>query len=269
MRGTTRRRVGVVGATAVLAVLLAGCSTGAEPAALPHHATLSALVEAMSQRQHADQSARISLRGEITGGASTLRFTGDGVLHGSGDDVTLTFTQVVTRRGADPQRTGFVVLPDAVYLLQPGPQNANRPWTRVDRNSTDPDDLRLLALSAPLVDSADPARTLSRYAAATSIADVADDVIEGDPAVRYTIAVDVAKAAAQEPDPLARAQLKQQVAAGLTRLTSTVWVDPESRPLRTVVHQNLPGIGTLTIMVSYRGWGEPVEIEAPPRTQVR
>ena len=259
------------GITVVLGVLLSGCGAdaAAAPAPLPHHADLTALVDAMSQRQLAEQSARISLRGDITGGTSKLQFTGEGVLRGTGNDVSVKFTQVVTQRGADPQETGFVVLPDAVYLLQPGQQKAKRPWTRVARASTDPDDQRLLALSATLVDSADPARTLSRYADATSITAATDDVIEGDPAVRYTIVVDLAKAAAQQPDKAAQAQLEQQVKAGLTQLTSTLWVDRDSRPMRTVVNQELPGIGTLSIMGSYRDWGRPVDIEAPPRAQVR
>lgn len=272
MRGTRRRaRVLATGLAVLLGVLLAGCAAdaGATSPTLPHHASLAALVDAMAQRQRTDQSARISLRGEIVGGTSTIQFTGEGVLRGTGDAVSVKFTQVVTQRGADPQETGFVVLPDAVYLLQPGQQKAARPWTRVDRASVDPDDRRLLALSATLVDSADPARTLSRYADATSITNAADDVIEGDPAVRYTIVVDLAKAAAQQPDPAVRAQLQQQVRAGLTRLTSNLWVDRDSRPVRTVVRQELPDIGTLSIMGSYRDWGRPVEIEAPPRAQVR
>jgi hypothetical protein len=271
MRGRRRARVLAAGITVALSGLLAGCAADAEPAPaqLPRHTDLSSLVDAMAQRQLAEQSARISLRGSITGGTSKLQFTGEGVLRGAGTDVSVKFTQVVTQRGADPQETGFVVLPDAVYLLQPGQQKASRPWTRVARDSTDPDDQRLLALSATLIDSADPARTLSRYADATSISDAAADVIEGDPAVRYTIVVDLAKAAAQQPDQAARAQLEQQVAAGLTELTSTLWVDRDDRPMRTVVHQELPGIGTLSIMGSYRDWGRPVDIEAPPRAQVR
>ncbi|MGI5125623.1 hypothetical protein ACQEVB_02295 [Pseudonocardia sp. CA-107938] len=252
-------------------LLLAGCSSAvdAAPVHLPRYGSLSELVNGVAERQRTEQSARISLRGEITGGQSTLQFTGEGVLRGSGNDVSVKFTQVVTQRGADPQETGFVVLPDALYLLQPGRQKAAKPWTKVDRTSTDPDDQRLLALSSTLVDSADPARTLSRYADATSISDTADDVIEGDPAVRYTIVVDLAKAAATQPDAEARKQLQQQVAAGLTTLTSNLWVDRDSRPVRTVVRQDLPGIGTLSIMGSYRDWGRPVDIEAPPKAQVR
>jgi hypothetical protein len=272
MRGTGRRaRVLLAGLAVLLLGGTAGCSSAADATTvhLPRYATLAELVSAMADRQRTEQSARISLRGDITGGASKLQFTGEGVLRGTGNDVSVKFTQVVTQRGADPQETGFVVLPDAVYLLQPGQRKASRPWTRVDRTSGDPEDQRLLALSSTLVDSADPARTLSRYADATSITDTADDVIEGDPAVRYTIVVDLAKAAAQQPDPAARAQLQQQVAAGLTRLTSNLWVDRDSRPVRTVVRQDLPGIGTLSIMGSYRDWGRPVDIVAPPRAQVR
>jgi len=137
------------------------------------------------------------------------------------------------------------------------------------RNTTGPNAEQLAAPAGTLSESADPTRTLSRDAGATSITGSADDVIDGDPAVRYTIVVDLAEAAAQQADPAVRAQLEQQVRGGLNRVTSTLWVDAVDHPVRSEVRQNLPGIGTLAITGSYRDWGRPVQIEAPPATQVR
>jgi hypothetical protein len=186
--------------------------------------------------------------------------------------VSLQFTQVVTQKGTAPQETGFIVLPDAVYLRLPPPRGENapsRPWVRVDPHSPDPAAMRLATLATTLTESADPTRTLSRYPAATQITDSAADVIDGDPAVRYTIVVDLAKAAAQQTDPATKAQLEQQVRAGLTQVTSTLWVDSVNHPVRSAVRQDLPGIGTLAITGSYRDWGQPVRIDAPPAAQVR
>jgi hypothetical protein len=258
-----------------LVVLVAGCSTSspdAGSAAAPApYSTIKELVAAVAQRQRADQTARLSLRGEVTGGA-TLQFTGEGVLRVLDDAVSVKFTQVVTQKGAAPQETGFVVLPDATYLrLPPSPgENApDRPWVRVDPTSSDPAAQRLAALATTLTESADPTRTLARYADATQISGAADDIIDGEPAVRYTIVVDLAKAAAQQTDPAMKTRLEQQVRGGLTTVTSTLWVDALGQPVRSAVRQDLPGIGTLVITGSYRDWGQPVEIDAPPATQVR
>lgn len=256
------------------AAALAGCSSdeaGTDRAAGPtRYYDIDELVAAVAARQRTDQTARLSLRGEITG-AATLRFTGEGVLRVLTDAVSVKFTQIVTQKGVAPQETGFVVLPDATYLrLPPAPGDPkSKPWVRVDPDSSDPEAQRLAMLATTLTESADPTRTLSRYADATLISDAADDVIEGDPAVRYTIVVDLARAATLQADPAVKAQLEQQVRSGLTRVTSTLWVDGDDHPLRSSVRQMLPGIGTLAITGSYRDWGQPVDIAAPPAAQVR
>lgn len=255
-----------------LATVAAGCSGTPAPVAAPaRFTTIAELVAAVAQRQRTDQTARLSLRGDITGNA-TLQFTGEGVLRVLTDAVSVQFTQVVTQKGAAPQETSYVVLPDAAYLRLPPPKGQNaaaRPWVRVDPTSTDPAAKGLAALATTLTESADPTRTLARYAGATRISGATPDVIDGDPAVRYAIVVDLAKAAAQQTDPAMRATLEQQVRGGLTSVTSTLWLDAQNRPVRSAVRQDLPGIGTLTITGSYRDWGRPVEIDAPPAAQVR
>jgi hypothetical protein len=224
----------------------------------------------VAQRQRTDQTARLSLRGEVTGTAG-LQFTGEGVVRVLDDAVSMQFTEVVTLQGAAPQEVGFILLPDAAYLRPPVPAGQPapaRPWMRVDRTSTDPVAKRLAALVTTLTDSADPTLSLHRYAATTRIAGAAPDTVDGVPTVRYAIVVDLAKAAAQESDPTTKAQLQEQVRAGLSVVTSTLWLDALNRPVRSEVRQVLPG-GTLSLTGSYRDWGRPVEIDAPPASQVR
>jgi hypothetical protein len=261
---------GAVGLLAVIA-LVGGCSSAAPAPAPGTSYDIDQLVAAVAQRQRTDQTARLSLRGELIGG-STLQFTGEGVLRVLTDAVSVKFTQIVIQQGVPPQETGFVVLPDATYLRLPPPRGQNpsaRPWVRVDPKSTDPAARRLAALATTLTESADPARSLARYTGATAITAATADIIDGDPAVRYTIVTDLAKAAATAPDPARKAQLQRQVAAGLATVTSTLWVDPSDRPVRSSVRQELPGIGTLAMTGSYRDWGRAVDIEPPPASQVR
>lgn len=251
--------------------LLAGCAGGSDDngSGIDRYYDVGELVAVVEARQRADGTAQLALTGSVTGQAS-MTFTGQGVLRIAADGVAVRFTQTVTRDGGTPEETGYVVLPDAVYLRLPPGQGTTpeRPWVRVDPRSTDPTARQLATQAASIADSADPTRNLARYTDATLVSDAEDDVADGRPAVRYTIVVDLGRAAALQPDPEARRQLEDQVRGGLTRITSTLWVDALHRPLRTEVKQDLPGIGVLALTGTFHGWGEPVEIAAPPAAEI-
>lgn len=269
MAGWARARIASL---LVAGMLAGGCSADAEnPESLPRHADIGALVAAVAERQRIDSTARLSLRGEITGDTVALRFTGTGVLRVLADGVSVKFSQVVTQRDVPPVETGFVLLPDATYLrlsTEAG-GDPDKPWVLVDPDATEGEAGELATMAATLADSADPTKTLTRYPEATFVADTADDVIDGDAAVRYTIVVDLQRAAEAAADPGVAARLEQQVAAGLRQLTSTLWLDALDRPVRSAVDQELPGIGNLTITGSYRDWGQAVRIDPPPAARVR
>lgn len=264
MLGRTREaaRTWILGLLLPVVVAVGCAAPAADAAGLTRYYEVNELITAVAAQQRLDRTARFSLRGELTGGEARIRFTGAGVLRISDDDVALQFTQVVTQPGADPQETGFVVLPDAVFLRAPGAP-ADRPWVRVDLDDDTAETQAQIALADQVAERADPTGTLSRYATATLITDAADDVIEGDPAVRYTIVTDLARAAETTTDPTLRAQLEQQVRGGLARVTSTLWVDAAHRPLRSSARQELPGIGTLAVTSTYRDWGQTADIQPP------
>lgn len=269
MRPNAPRAARAVAAVLVsLLALVAACGAPADATTLARHYDVRQLIDAVAAQQRADGTARFSLRGELVGAQDTrLRFTGVGALRFGAGDVELAFTQVVTQRGAAPQETGFVVLPGEVYLRLPE-ADADRPWVHVEAGDPDPQARQLIAMATTVSERADPTSTLSAFADATLVTDAADDVIEGDPAIRYTIVTDLARAAEITPDPVVRDQLAGQVRAGLTRVTSTLWVDAAHRPLRSEFRQDLPGVGTLALTSSYRDWGSVTTIEAPPADQV-
>lgn len=245
-------------------ILATGCAApAADAGGLTRYYEVDELIAAVSAQQRVDRTARFSLRGELTGvDDNRIRFSGAGVLQVDDDDIALQFTQVVTQPGTDPQETGFVVLPDAVYLRLPDAA-PDRPWVRVDPADDAAEAQARIALADQVTERADPTGTLARYATATLITDAADDVVEGDPAVRYTIVTDLARAAEAATDPALKAQLEQQVRDGLARVTSTLWVDAAHRPLRSSARQELPGIGTLAVTSTYRDWGRAADIRPP------
>ena len=64
-------------------------------------------------------------------------------------------------------------------------------------------------------------------------------------------------------DPASREALAAQHRAGVTRISTEVWLDADRRPLRSRLRQQLPGAGTLDLLIRYRDWGAPVSIEPP------
>jgi len=246
----------------LVVLLLTGCAGGraeeGAPGPLPRYYDPAQLVAALEHRKRADRTARLTLRGEVIG-SSTRSVIGDGELRLGDDGTSVRFTQVLAEQGATPVKTGFVVVPGAVYV-QRSPVG---PWTRVDRSTPDRDTRRLAAMAATLTDGADPTANLTRYGTAALIADAVDDVVDGHPAIRYEIVVDLTRAASEQQDHIVRAQLEAQVKGGLTRISSILWVDVDHRPLRSAVRQYLPGFGTFDLISTYRDWGAAVDIGPP------
>lgn len=265
-RGPARRgRLGVLGLLLVAA--LVGCAApdpDAGSSGIPRYYDVAQLLAAVAARQHADRTAQLSVQGRVAG-PTAIAFTGEGAVRLDGTQVALRLDQVLEWPGAAPQRTGFVLLGDDVYLRS---SEVGKPWLRAGSATSEPDRVRA-ALATTLADNVDPTVNLSRYVDATLVADASDDTVGGVPAVRYTLVVDLARAAALQPDPGLRAQLEQQLHDGLTRITSTLWVDAANRPVRTDQRQELPGLGTLSVTGEYREWGTPVRIDVPAAAEVR
>ncbi|TCK20581.1 hypothetical protein [Pseudonocardia endophytica] len=260
-------------------VALAGCSTPdpgaagapANATSLPKFYDAKALLDAVGDRERADGGALTVLNGTLdppgTGtveaGAPTppgrRAVTGDGVLRFADGAVSTRFDQRLGPAGAAPRTTGAVRTAGRTWLRLPGAPG----WSEVGRAQVAQPDLADATLATNIAGMADPLAGVTRYADAALVAEAQDESLGDVATVRYTIVVDLVRAAAAETDPTLRAQLTQQVAGGLTRISSTVWVDRDQRPVRGRLRQELPGAGTLDLVTDYRSWGTPVTV-APP-----
>ncbi|GAA4675426.1 hypothetical protein GCM10023215_04160 [Pseudonocardia yuanmonensis] len=265
--GAVRRPFALVlAAIAVVAVLAAAvsCARGNSEDAgpghgLPKYYAAADLLTAVTHRQHADRTALLHLSGRVEapqGGPTELG--GDGALRVEPGGISAQFTQTLSTPGGATQSAAFVVLPGGQVWRQTGGG-----WTRVDEAATGTPDKTLATTAANVVAGADPTAHLARYRDAALVADAADDTVDGVPAVRYLVVVDLVRAAELEQDPAAREALQAQAAGGVTRISSTLWVDEANRPLRSETRQTMPGVGTLTLTSDYRDWGTPVAIASP------
>jgi hypothetical protein len=257
----------VLSAIAVLAVLagVVACARGNSEDTtgthgLPKYYAAADLLTAVAQRQRADRTALLRLSGQLDaseGGRTVLG--GDGALRvEQGGGISAQFTQTLGAPGRDPESTTFVVLHGGQVWRQAGGG-----WTRVDEAPTGTPEKTLATTAANVAAGADPTAHLARYRDAALVADAADDEVDGVPAVRYLVVVDLVRAAELEQDPAVREALRAQAQGGVTRISSTLWVDGANRPLRYQTRQTMPGIGTLALTSDYRDWGTPVAIASP------
>lgn len=270
MRG--RRRAAVALCAAVLGASLSGCawpgSSGAVPdpgspsaVSLPKYYDPEPLLADVSARTRSDGGAVLSVAGTLTAGGDPVPVTGDGAIRvdpaGAGAAVRL-----LLRAGAEgtvPRATEIVRVGERTWLR---PQESG--WVEAGRAPLPPDAVADATLAANVAAGVDPLAAVARYPDAVLVADAVDTDVDGVPAVHYTLVVDLVRAIATEHDPERRAALVAQQQAGVTRISTEIWLDAERRPVRGRLRQQLPDSGTVDLLIRYRDWGAPVTIE-PPR----
>lgn len=276
----------------VVAVVLAGCggsdddsgSTAALPTAsspapstpLRTFTSLTELSAATSAQQKIDKTARITISGGQANqtGQPQSTINGDGTLRYDDAGPALQLTEQLSSGGSPPVQLGLVVLPDVAFVRPPPNSGltlpAGKTWVRIDPASTDPVSKQFGQLIQSIRDNADPTRSFAQFGDAITIVDSAEEQLEGSPAVRYRLRVDMAKAAANQSDVAIKQNLQQSVQSGLTALEYTLWLDGQNRLLRVLVDQPLPqNQGTFTLDAHYRDWGRPMQIDQPPADQVQ
>lgn len=276
----------------LIAVLVAGCggsgndgsgATVAPPTAavtapstpLQKFASLTDLAAATAAQQKLDKTARITVSGGQTDQSGQPRNTinGAGSLRYDDAGPALQLTEQLSSVGGSPMQLGVVVLPEAAFVRPPPTSGLTLPpgktWVRIDPASTDPVSKQFGQLVQSIRDNADPTRAFARFGDAITIVDSAEEQLEGSPAVRYRLRVDMAKAVGYQTDPATKQNLQQSVQSGLTSLEYTLWVDGQNRLVRVLVDQPLPrNQGTFTLDAHYRDWGGPVQVDQPPADQV-
>jgi hypothetical protein len=160
------------------------------------------------------------------------------------------------------------MLPTDFYLKLPA--GAGVPagkWVRVTAaGANDPLSRTFGPLVQQLQQSFDPASNLGVLKATTTIAPAGKEAVDGVPTTKYTATVDLAKAASVSTRTLAQ-QYSTLVQNGVKTLRYSIWVDHDQLPRRFATVVPTPQ-GNVTATGTYRDWGKPVTVAAPPAGQV-
>lgn len=216
-----------------------------------------ALTEAMTEAGSAEVDLEMSVNGQ--------RITGSGAYRlGKGE---LAADMVLTMPGQGELR--MVLLPDAIYLRLPaGSELApGKPWLAISGGgSGDPFSAAFGPVLEQLQGNLDPASGLAVIQAATTVEPAGTETVDGTETTRYEATVDLADVVANTSG-TTKQQYLQLVDQGVETLDFTLWADGEDlvRRFVTVVPT---AQGEVTAIGTYRNWGEPVDIEAPPADEV-
>jgi hypothetical protein len=152
----------------------------------------------------------------------------------------------------------MVVIDESAYLRLPPDAGLPTPWLKIHSDGSDPISAQMAPLIDQMTSNADFEQYSETFGSAASIDRLGSDVIDGVDVTEYVVTVDVSKMPADALGVVAPEDLP------VDEVTYSLWIDGDDLVRRLT--SDLAGYGTTDITIF--GYGEPVEIEAPPPDQV-
>lgn len=149
-------------------------------------------------------------------------------------------------------------------LMRPEP---GKPWLRISPDGADFAAKLLAPALRQVQDSTDPRATFRGIESATKIQSSAPDQVGGRPATHYSLRVLTGPAAAAAPDEVQRKRLQKAADSGQSEIGYELWIGEDGLPLRFAAAQKVAQAGQVSLDSTYRDWGTPADIKAPPPEQ--
>jgi hypothetical protein len=265
LRKTTLAVCGVVAALAALTACGSGATTGAAQPA-PKVTTLADLAQLVSSRTAAEHTAHATMN--VTSAGQSITGQGDVSFAGKASKVQMAMT--IPSLGD----LNMVLVGSTMYMQLPQSLiKTEKPWVKVDANGTDAASKALAAVVSQEQQSLDPSQILSQIAPGGKILSHSQATVDGQPATHYVVSVDTAKML-QSPKitPQMKQMLQTEGAALPPTLNYDIWINSDNLPVKFSLKENVTIKGSapqqVAIVGTYTDWGKPVDISAPPASQV-
>jgi len=222
--------------------------TGSSAADAPEDAlTTESFLPALQEAAEGQESVHVEL--DLDGGGQQA-FTAEG---DSRLDETSPAMELTLSGPAFGDQTAELIAVDDLVYISGLPGTPPDKFVRIDPN--DPNDPLGQGFGG-LTDQLDPRSTFEAFEAGLERVEyVGEETVQGDPTEKYRVFVDSAKAL--------RAQGQPAVPGLPKTLEYLVWVD-ENDLMRRVSFQ----LGPISFDGNLSGWGEPVDVEAPPPSDI-
>ena len=273
------RRFAAVGAAgAVLTLSLSGClgdsgtSGGASGGAGAGAVRLTAAEALAKTSEKTDQvdSFKANLSMDSAGGVGNLKASGT-MLYRAKPSVA--FSMVFNQMNVAGRSMGGmqeVLVDKTIYMKIPmlSQMSGGKPWIRVSladlgqKTGMNFDELLQQAQQM------NPVQTTKMMTASKDAREVGKETIDGVATTHYTGTYDVTQAVTKLDPQQREAFQKAAKDSGMSTMAFDVWVDGQQLP-RKMMLKTAPGAKTpLAITVTYRDFGQPVSISAPPAGEV-
>jgi LppX_LprAFG lipoprotein len=244
--------------------------TGTEPSSTaPSSSAQQAVLEAGAKTQ-AEQSARISFSGTMSGGPATGTMTGEGAFSGRQGHMTMDLSDLAGGGVAGNVEMIFdgllfyMKFPEAIAQGMPG----GKEWVKFDLaklGEQEGFDLQqMMQLSGT-----DPSQSLDLLrAAGTDFQEVGEEDVRGVATTHYEGTVDLEKVAEQVPEEARESYRRLMQLSGQSEIPVEVWIDEEGLTRRIRYEQKLADGTTMDLTQEYFDFGTEVDVEPPPESEV-
>ncbi|WP_019808925.1 hypothetical protein [Saccharomonospora halophila] len=263
------RRPALAAGAAALVLALAGCGNTVDGQASDGTGgtagdggfmNLSELASSSSDKASEASSSRFTM--ETTAMGQTMR--AEGQARYAGADTAMSMTMDIQGQPMEMR-----MVDRTMYMKMPQGQGAalgaetGKPWVEMSLDGDNP--MAEAMGGADMAEQSDPTRILEQLEQfGGEIVDTRETTLDGEQVTRYTVELDMAKAATMMGGEQLRAE--PQPSQGTT-IPMELYLDSANLPVRIEMDMEVMGQSSSMVM-NYTDWGTPVTIEAPPADQV-
>jgi hypothetical protein len=266
----TKRTLATVLATTAL---LAACAKGPAPVN-PRDAVLDAM-----QAVYEAETLHQELEMEISAAGESFSFSGVAAVDNAHQRADMTLDM-----GLLGGEMKMLMDEGVVYMNSPMFRDAGTDWVRIDPSKLTPE--QAAQVGGFGAGTTDPAAYAGLFAGVFDVQAAGEEQIDGVSTVHYRGTIDLTKVlrnfgdvVGQEVDDATKEQLEAAVdqfeALGIDdRIPFDIWIDEESLPRRMKISMDfgdlVPGSdeAKMDMTVDYSDFGEPVEVQIPPESEV-
>ncbi|ALG13578.1 hypothetical protein [Kibdelosporangium phytohabitans] len=276
------RKTGIVAASVVLALTVVGC--GSKESGTPvsggsgnTSATGSAggekkdginsaldLAAAIDSKGDSKKSAKITFD-MSAGAAAGESFKGEGAFSAEGASPSMKMTMDM-----GSAKMEMVLVDKVLYMKMPsgvGGTSAAKPWVKITPGGSDPLSKQMGPMLDKIDDSFDIDKQLDQIKSAGTIDKQEKTTLDGEEVTHYEITIDTAKMAENATDQTTKESAQQLSKAGVKSFPMEWWINSDNLPVKITSKITAAG-QSVDINATYKDWGKPVEIKAPPASQV-